>query len=310
MTLSVIIAAVNDPELDNTVASIRQTAGAVEIVVIDDCSSSRIRLEDPTVRLFHNQLRCGVGPSRHLGVMRATGDVILICDAHMRFPSGWLTVAMSRFAQGAHAQTVYCAVCAGLNADAMDLARPSQVYTGATINLDGRDRGDAAKHQVLEPVWLPPNVTPEDDGEICCCMGAAYFMRRDWFLRLAALPHLRIWGGDELQLSIKSWLAGGDVRLLRAVAIGHIFALKDAKPRFTAPRGVVIRNKLFSIETLLPGALRVRLRDSLKNHAGSEWSDGQAILRTDWPIVERERLENSALFVRDFEWLAERFGLV
>ena len=307
MTLSIIIAAFNDNiELKATVESIRATAGvAPEIVVVDDASMLPVNFI-PNINVIRNHRRCGVGPSRHIGVLAATGKFILITDAHMRFTPGWYEALLPRL-EG-RANVVVCGTCLGLDSRNMNVAAPNAVYYGATINVLGPDRhGISHRPQIFEAVWNR-HPDPEDDAEIAAVMGASYAMHRDWFLKIAPLHHLRSWGEDEIMISVKTWLAGGCVRIHKGVRIGHKFRIERERVPFLIPREDLQRNKVFAIRTLLPEALAEHLITALRRGSGFGLNY-QKFVRNEWPEVEVEKAYNRTIFTRDFNWMAERFKL-
>lgn len=313
--LSIVITACNDAtELVATINSIRATAGdAPEILVVDDGSANAVTfIMQPEwlrgAKVITNAFRCGVGPSRHIGVQHATGKWVLIMDSHMRLPLHWYEKTMCRI-QGKD-KTLYSCSMLGLDKDHLDLDNPKQVYHGATLNLCGKDPNDpkATKLQVLEAVWNKPPA-PEDDAEILLPMGASYLCRRNWFLELDPLRFLRGWGSDEVMLGLKAWLSGGEVRLLKSVRIGHIYTHQKDK-KFRVPLGLPTYNKLFSIHTLLPRDLARDLEGKLKeNTDASDWTEAYRLMRDNWGLFESERLRNQRMFTVDFMDLLKRFSL-
>ncbi len=303
MSLSVVIACLNDPAITATCQSIRDTTTGkpVEIVVVDDMSPTPVAAylkPEFGVNLIVNKHRCGVGPSRTIGVLNATGEYILICDAHMAFSPGWFDEAMRRIA--GRPTTIHCATC-------IDMDRQECVYRGATMNVCGPDRQVKGKIQVLEGVWMPGDMP--DDAELPAIMGACYFMPRAWFLKLNALAHLRSWGMDEPMLAIKSWLAAGDCRYLKNVRIAHKFWPKGKLP-YRIPVADIIWNKLFAIHTLTPPDIAAKLEAKLQTcYPPSEWQLAQRDLKRDWRIVAQEQSYNRTIFRRDFYWYLRKFGL-
>jgi len=311
MSLSVIIAALNEPHetLNRTIKSCYDTSdGQAEIVLVDDCSSTPLRYMavDPRVKIVENAHRCGVGPSRTIGVHHASGEYVLIIDAHNVFFGNWYAEAMRRI-EG-RPKTVHCATCLGLDSNHMDPANPVGEYHGATINVCGPDRNGASHEQVLECVWGSKD-TP-DDAEIAAVMGACYFLPRAWFLKLDPLANLHSWGSDELFLSVKSWLAGGDCRLMNNVRICHKFTLPKERQPFSVPPGATVFNKLLGIYSLTPPPLAQMLAERFKGTVDArEWQAGYEMFRNDYSAVAVELARNKGLFVHDFGWLAAKFGL-
>ena len=324
MNLSIIICSINDQEeTQATIKSIRATAGdAPEIVLVDDCSGSPLagdwRFQGiPNLKLVSNRWRCGCGPSRHIGALNASGDWLLITDSHMRFTEGWFEAASLRHmdwtGSGLSGDTIFCATCLGLDRDHLDVTKPVGEYNGATYNFHGPDRQFPEKTQTLECVWLRKEEVPADDAEIPAIMGAGYFISKEWFLHLGACRHLRTWGQDELMLAMKSWLAGGEVRLAKTIRIGHRFPVKGEVKWFNLPLGHVAFNKIMAAHSLFPAPLAERFTEWLLSPEQKEDArDAQAARRLmvdDWHIIAQEMAYNRTIFVRDAAWLAAKFNL-
>lgn len=310
--LSIIITTLNDPDLPETLRSIRETTeGRTEVIIVSDGAPlpKHAELLPSGVRGIVNSRRIGVGPSRTLGALNAGNDLLLICDSHMRFLPGWYEKAMNRIADRPY--TLHCATCLGLDSEAMDPAWPKSKYYGATIRLFGPDTNNRARNRVLESVWNP--TPPEDDAEICAPMGAAYFWPRSLFLELNPLEHLKSWGSDETAMAIKIWMSGGEVRLMRNVEIGHVFLRGNEKQPFTVPVGHVAFNKLWIIETMLwedPVIYQYLHEKMLLVYGGGELTEAKKILAQHWASVEVERVRNRSRFNVPFSRVIQKFKLL
>lgn len=307
MKLTVVITCLNDPHVEATCRSIRETAGdRPEIVVVDDCSATPVSI-DPSLKVLvvHNRFRVGVGPSRTIGVYHAE-DFVLLCDSHMRFTEGWYENAMRRMEGRPH--TIHCPVCLGLDANNMDPATARQVYQGATINVCGPDRQKKDGYQVLEGCWMPGDTA--DDAELACVMGGAYFISKEWFLKLDALSHLRSWGSDEVMLSIRSWLHGGDVRFMKNVRIGHRFLLPKEKQPYSVIAWHPIYNKLFAVHTLCDACSIDFLAEKVRNTTNAtDYNWAKSHIKEDWHIVHLDRMRSQANWKHDFRWFCQKFAL-
>ena len=297
--LSIVIATYNDNvELAETVKSIRATAGdEPEIVVVDDCSSLAVKYL-PGVFVVRNSRRLGCGPSRFVGACRATGEYLLIIDSHMRFTAGWYQEAL----RWLNPMVLHCGSCVALGKE-MNPNAGGQ-YHGATWNFCGPDRANQRLHQVLECVWA--SEVADETPEIAAIMGACYFISREWFFKLDPLRHLRLWGGDEQELSLKAWLAGGEIRLLKNVRIGHKFREGRVSNNFVMPWHILY-NKLFIAHSCLPPELALRLQ--IHMHKDMSFNIAIKAIRNDWHLVETSQAYNNRLFTRSFDWLIAKFGL-
>lgn len=303
--LSIVITCLEDPDLPNTLESIKETSGGrCEVIVVLDGPNALQAPIPNSVQVCINSHRCGVGPSRTIGVHHSTGDYVMLIDSHMRFKPGWYEEVMRRV-EGRE-RTIHCAVCAGLDSKNMDVNNPKGRYYGARLELYGPDPNRAGSFRVLEGVWN--KTAPEDDAPISCLMGACYVMPRPWFIHLDALRFLRSWGCDEQMLSIKSWLAGGDVRLMRDVEVGHVFLQGDEKPSYKTPVGHVAYNKLFLRYTLLPD-IAFSEDELVVVYGGGELSTALKLASADAHLFETEKARNKSIFKHSFQWYAERFGI-
>lgn len=314
--LSIVIACYNDnAECLETVKSIYATAGKalaqfeIEIVIVDDASTRPVCQDIPVserythVTHWRNDRKIGCGPSRYVGACFARGEWLLFTDSHMRFTPGWYETWKSH--SGMAVNTIYCGSCLVLDHDSMNPEQAKAAYFGATWRFYAKDK-DPHK-EVFECIWR------KDDGataadineEIPACMGAIYFCNRQYFLKLNALRHLAGWGGDEQELSLKYWLSGGSVRLIRQVRVGHKFRIgKLSKINPIDP----LYNKLFIIHSCLAPYLAKRLEDRF--HVDGWKRQARQRLLALWHLVEAERAYNSTIFSVRFEDYIARFGLV
>lgn len=301
MNLSVLITAHNEPyaEIKATIESIRATAGPVEIILVDDASLVPVAVDDKSVKLIRNYERCGVGPSRHIAALHASGDWLLIIDAHMRFESGWIQEAEKRVS--GHTKTIFNATCVALSPDMMQMSKAKAYYHGATLNIYGPDNHHPEIMQVLEGKWLPDC---DDNAELACIMGANYFVPSDWFHYIGGLRMLRGWGSDEPFLAIKTWLAGGECRMLKTVRIGHQFRDRSV---YSTSAWNLIYNKMMLAFVCMPMDKAWKLHQ-LHRGAG-ELIAAKDKIREDWGSIMAERDQLQGVFTRSFEWYLRKFGL-
>lgn len=303
MNLSVLISSHNEQlaEINASIRSIRATAGdKVEVVVVDDATPMPVSLEDKKALLIRTESRCGVGAARHLAALHASGDYFLICDAHMRFEMGWLDKALKRIV--GRQTTIHNASCVALEIGQMDMAKATHTYHGATLNIFGPDKNKPGATQILEGNWLPSR--EGDDFPLACIMGANYFMSAEWFFHIGGLRMLKGWGTDEGLLSIKTWLAGGECRMMKSVRIGHQF-------RHTAPypteASSLIYNKMMLALTCLP--LNMAWKLNSLHRGGTELLQAKKEIERDYGSIMVERAYFESIRKRDFEWYCGFFGI-
>ncbi len=292
MKLSIVIPCHDDAlEVNETIKSIRATTPSdVECIVVDDCSPNLLVLDDPKVRLIHNRWQTGAGAARHVGILAAHGDTVLLCDAHCRFEPGWYDQAMLRVS--CRPKTLHCAVCLGFTDKHPPYGQPDGTYYGAEVDL-----------KKFDGVWAKER---EDDAELPCLMGACYFVPRAWYLQLGGLQFLRGWGLEEMMLSLKTWMAGGDIRLMKKVRIWHKFRTGPVPYKINTWH--IIYNKLFLMHTMLPADVVPKLCQW--HPSDYDFNLAQQTIKADWNLIVSERMKNEIMLKKNFYWICEKFGLV
>jgi hypothetical protein len=186
MAYSVIIAERNEPDLAATVANIKANSNASVIVMSD---------------------KNGAGPQmmRHHGITKATADVVIVMDGHMRIRPG----ALDELAQWCmdNPKSVAVAQC---------YHHHNETWTGqpyGAARFAWMDAGkDAHEAQAFVAKWRKDTCV----GQVPCVMGACYAFRRDWYMDGLRKPWAfgTGWGCDEEIISAATWLRGGTVDLL------------------------------------------------------------------------------------------------
>jgi hypothetical protein len=219
----------------------------------------------------------------------------------MRFEPNWHDKVLDHIK--GRTTTLFCGSCIALSPEQMDINRAHEVYHGATINFHGPDRHRPEKTQVFEGVWAKDQ-PGKDDYPLACVMGACYAMATDWFFHIGGLRMLRQWGGDEALISIKTWLAGGDVRMMKKLRVGHMFREKS---HYTSQQWCLIYNAMVTALTCLPLDKAYRLN---RLHMGStEVMLARQRVDEDSGIIWAERHHLQSIFTRTFDWYLEYFGL-
>lgn len=297
MLLSIVIPVLNDQEeLNLTIQSIRDTSPSdVEIIVIDDKSDVPVVVKDPTVKLVRSQDRKGVGGSRWIGANYAMGDYLLFVDSHMRFDTDWYQNAIIHL-KSSPSNVVWCATCLGLEEGCMDIKKNKGSYNGARLALY-----DENENQVFEGKWIPDK--EGDEYEITCLMGACYFFHKSWFLYIKGTSSLKMWGSDEPLLSVKTYLAGGSIKLMKSVKIGHKF--RSSTPYSTGVQYLVY-NKLRSMKMLFSDNLYKRLSEKIEEDGNKV--EALKMIEQDKDEIENEKQYYKSIFVRDEKWLCEKVG--
>jgi glycosyltransferase involved in cell wall biosynthesis len=274
--VAVIITAREEPAeyVQRTVQSIiAHTPETVlgEIIVIDDASTDRVELAinnfGPKVRHVRNDERQGVARSRNLGARTAVSDVLVFLDAHCAPQDGWLAPLL-RIIAGDREHRFAVPMLPPLDTDAWGIEGtevPSKMMIDWSLKLE----------------WFEDYT---DDVPVLSG-GVLAVARETWFSFGELDPQFEEWGGENLELSFRVWLCGGEIRLARESIIGH--AYREELP-YEVDARAVDRNYVRVVETWMDdyGAkvyssglprehvdveARLALRQRLKCNAFSSW---------------------------------------
>lgn len=296
--ISIIIPVLNDnDEVNFTIESIYKTSPEnVEIIVVDDASDIPVELSNNKVNLFRFDERKGAGQARHFGAIKASSKHILFTDSHMRFDLNWFNNAMSRIKSTP--KTLWCGSCLGLDASNMDLTKANGEYTGADLVLYSNKN-----NTIFDGVWRPREEN-KDDYEISCVMGACYFIHKDWYFYIKGLEQTTMWGSEEPILSIKTWLAGGEVRLMKSVKIGHKFR---ASSPYSTEVSRIHYNKLAYMYMLLPTDMYDKLKDKFSKDGN--FKAAMDMIENNKIQLDIEKQYYNSIFVHDIYWLCNKFNI-
>jgi glycosyltransferase involved in cell wall biosynthesis len=294
--LSIVMAFRNEGiEPEMTVKSILETCSKpeIEILVINDGSNEEIDFSTyPQVRYICNKERLGITGCRDLGVDEARSENILSIDAHMRFMNDhWLEKGMEAIEKNPN--SIFCTRSVDIGSGNFDLKKTVlpfnhglPYYTGCGLKLflspkDNPNKPDNYRN-IIESKW-----EEEKCGkmyQIPCLMGANYFFKKAWYQKLHGFKGLKTWGNSEPFLSLKSWLAGGDVKIINDIEIGHLYRRKNPNP---VPPGHIIYNKAVTAKILFSPDLA----DELINFLGENPKvlKAKELLKANAREIEAER---------------------
>lgn len=280
-------------EVDKTVASIRATAGNVNIILVNDCSTDgfnyRKVAEDFGCDYYETPYNLGCGGARDFGVCHCKTKYFLLLDAHMRFyHMNWeekflkhlhekegsiiyantlvFTKEKAKYTENG-AEEIESSLYQAYNEDGKNGINGD--YIGAMINFD-------------EPGWeftgkwadkLPKAEEGNDDNLITTsgCMGATYATSVEHWDKIGGLYGLIKWGSDEPFMALKTWLSGGKCYLIRDFVIGHFYRWGGMQP-YAVEQDHVHHNMLLLYDWFgKDEEHKEKLRQNLKNRIGEHF---------------------------------------
>ncbi|OQR79886.1 putative polypeptide N-acetylgalactosaminyltransferase 9-like [Tropilaelaps mercedesae] len=197
-----------------------------EIILVDDFSDMdhiKKPLEVymaayPKVRIVRATKREGLIRARLLGAEKATGPVLTFLDSHVECTEGWLEPLLDRIARDP--TTVVCPVIDVINDETLEY----NVKESAEVNVGGFDWSlQFSWHMIPERIskagykrWQPV--------ESPTMAGGLFSIDANFFRKLGTYDSgFDIWGGENLELSFKTWMCGGRLEIIPCSHVGHIF---------------------------------------------------------------------------------------
>lgn len=287
-----------DDEPRQTIESIYQTTNRnrFDLIVIDDCSDKPSDLRNrKDIRFIRNEKRIGVDACRQLGADLAETPNLFIIDAHMRFSRGWRPRVVDKINNNPN--TLWCTTCMGLGYGNMDLSKSKDAYKGADFVMV-----DEKGIDILEPKWR--SLVEDGDYDIPCVLGANYGVSKEWFDKIHGLKGLKMWGGSEFFMSLKTWMAGGSCKIMTDIKIGHKF--RNRAP-YTTNIWALTYNKLFMCKTILPEKLGDKLIDYIPNNVNKKRAIKE--IKKDHKFIKSERRYYQGLFKRDIKSVCDQWGV-
>ncbi len=207
---TVIISSLNEQYLTKTLDSLLSTTPVdilPEVIVIDDVSDQPVVYNNPRVRVVRNSERQGLIRSRNIGSRLATSPVVISMDAHVHTFPGWLPPIIKRLEQ--RDRCVVIPMSCGLKPDTWITDGPTEAKTGWRWNLDFR--------------WIH-----DDKSDFTPAVaGHCFAYTKRWWEEAGGFDDgMLIWGGENIEFPLRTWLAGGTVEVVRDSKVAHWFKSK------------------------------------------------------------------------------------
>lgn len=284
--ISIIIPCRNEGiNVANTISSILNTPTNIdfEIIVIDDgsidgcCSFLRSKHLHKKIRLLTSD---GVGAclARNKGAFCACTDYLLFCDAHIFVEPYWLDRLLSCF----NDETGI--VSPGIASPKL----PDVVGYGMTLTESFGVR------------WLGH---PGKTSSVLVAPGGCALVKRKTFISLGGFDRdFKVWGHEDVELSLKYWLFGYKILINPAVKILHIFREKHP---YTVSMDYIYYNYLRIALSHFNSVRIKKMLSIIKNHPLSEEIITDVILSNIW--AQRKKYFSTRLF--DDDWLFQKFSV-
>nr|XP_033791302.1 polypeptide N-acetylgalactosaminyltransferase 6-like [Geotrypetes seraphini] len=217
-----------------------------EIILVDDASTNEDLMKTldeyvrqlPLVRLLRQPARKGLVGARLLGAEQAKADVLVFLDAHCECWLGWLEPLLERIALD---NTLV------VSPDIVSIDRHTFQFQQPVPKplIHARGTFDWALVFMFEPLPQALEDMRLDETQpfpTPAIAGGLFAISKSFFQHLGTYdPDMQIWGGENLEMSLRVWMCGGKLEIVPCSVVGHIYRMENSH---TFPEGssVVSRN--------------------------------------------------------------------
>ncbi|XP_048755192.2 probable N-acetylgalactosaminyltransferase 9 isoform X2 [Ostrea edulis] len=197
-----------------------------EVILLDDYSDrpelgSKLRdyvaktWPDGIVKIIRTMERSGLIRARLAGAKASTGDVLIFLDSHCETNTGWLEPMLSRIQESPN--SVLCPIVDAIDSGTLEYSKNGGYQVGGfswSMHFTWRDVPDRDKthRKYTDPVGSPTMA------------GGLFAADRKFFFEIGAYdPGMDVWGGENLEISFRTWMCGGKLEFIPCSRVGHIF---------------------------------------------------------------------------------------
>eukprot|EP00397_Hematodinium_sp_SG-2012_P027076 GEMP01028428.1.p1 GENE.GEMP01028428.1~~GEMP01028428.1.p1 ORF type:complete len:566 (+),score=91.42 GEMP01028428.1:128-1825(+) len=204
-TIESIMASTSENTIEDII--IVDDASKHSVVITTDSTAATVALKPEVARLVHvirNPTREGVARSRVIGAKAAKGIVYMFMDAHMKPEPGWLAPILRH-----------------LNANYKRVVAP------ILLKLDpGSWKNDqsAMSYKMLFNWDFDLKWFEDTSDEIPILSGGVFAITKEWWEESGGYDTgFEQYGMENLEISLRTWLCGGEIHLAKESKIGHLF---------------------------------------------------------------------------------------
>lgn len=193
-----------------------------EIIIVDDFSNLEYHFDTfksfintNLVKLVRTAKREGLIRARLFGAKLAKGDVLIFLDSHVEANQGWLEPLLQVVQE--NKTTIACPMIDLINAETLIYSSSPMVKGGLNWSLNFKWDSVPSSRLMTYDDFIRPIESPT-------MAGGLYAIDRRFFHQLGAYDTgMELWGGENVEMSLRIWMCGGKILILPCSRLGHIF---------------------------------------------------------------------------------------
>lgn len=194
-----------------------------EILLIDDTNEEKYHAEvldemkgiSNKVCVLKTPQREGLIRARVFGARHATGQVLVFLDSHVEVNVGWMEPLLARVSE--HHNHVVTPIIDVISPDTFQYSASPLVRGGFNWGLHFKWDTIPALYFADKSNFVKPIRSPT-------MAGGLFAMDRNYFKELGEYDTgMDVWGGENLEMSFRIWMCGGELEIIPCSRVGHIF---------------------------------------------------------------------------------------
>ena len=232
----------------------RSPAHLIDQIILVDDSSTMDHVKDeldeymaqyPKVKIVRAPERVGLIRARLMGARYVSAPVITYLDSHCECTEGWLEPLLDRIAR--NKTNVVCPVIDVIDDDTLEY----HYRDSGGVNVGGFDWNLQFNWHAVPEHEKKRHSHSAEAVRSPTMAGGLFSIDREFFERLGTYDSgFDIWGGENLELSFKTWMCGGTLEIVPCSHVGHIFR-KRSPYKWRSGVNVLRRNSIRLAEVWL-----------------------------------------------------------